>query len=171
MADVNQDLHFASRTCHVTSPSPLLYIMTPVMSKEHQGSKTRKHAHKCTSKSECTQRSLTGIEWAYSIESSNVVMVPVGDDDLADSSLQLLQSLPEQTDILWLVGLTGVNQDTAAQGWYDYCGHCQHLHGCNHNIHVGRLIVDIVQSRQEYNSSKKHWRCIVQKSQNKDEVE
>ena len=45
-------------------------------------------------------------------------MVPVGDDDLADSSLQLLQRLLEQTDILWLVWLTSVNQDTAAQGEY-----------------------------------------------------
>ena len=44
-------------------------------------------------------------------------MVPVGDNDLADSSLQLLQCLFEQTNILWLVGLTSVNQDTAAQGW------------------------------------------------------
>ena len=57
---------------------------------------------------------LTRIERADSIESSDVVMVPVGDDDLSNSSLQLLQSLLEQTDILWLIGFSSVNQNTSA---------------------------------------------------------
>ena len=33
---------------------------------------------------------LTWIEWAHSLQSPDVVVVPVGDDDLADSSFQLL---------------------------------------------------------------------------------